>query len=163
MENRENKTYHTEETKGYPGNADEVIAMTSSDDYGKSVFREIGKLSSQLPAYVRHCCRSMHDGTDDEVLDAFRVVSYKVLSRHIGDYPFVEKHAELMRYFDPDMVKKIICANHTGKMESCLSINSSVGLPKRACLHCPKVGLWMKEMEKAGKIDEKTGKRVRYE
>jgi hypothetical protein len=133
-----------------------------TDDYGKADFKEIGVLSSQLPAYVRHCCRSIHDGTDDEVLDAFRVVSYTTLQRYADKYPFAREHMELMRYFEPAMVKKIILKNNSNKMLGCLATNTSQGLPKRACLHCPKVGLWLKLMKKAGTIDEKTGERIDY-
>ena len=130
------------------------------DDYGKSVYREIGTLSSQLPSYVRHCCRSIHDGTDDEVLNSFRIVAFTVLSKHRDKYPFVNGHLEMLEFFEPEMVKKIIMKNNSNKQLGCLATATHQGLPKRACLHCPKVGLWLKLMKKAGTIDEKTGERI---
>jgi len=129
-------------------------------DYGRADFKEIGKLSSMLPAYLRHCCRAVVvDGTDDEVLDAFRTVSYRVLMEYVDKYKFARNHAELMRIFHPEMMKDLIKSNPTPIQ--CLVSGTHQGLPKRACLHCPKISKWINLMEKYGTIDEE-GKRVGY-
>ncbi len=133
------------------------------EDYGKSKFREIGQLSSMLPAYVRHCCRSIHDGTDILVLDAFRTEAYKTLVRFQDKYGFIPGHMELLRIYDPEKIQEIIKTTRIKDrkiaFEGCLSTGTVLGLPKRACLHCPKVGEWIQRMKEGGTIDETTGKR----
>lgn len=128
-------------------------------DYGKSEFKEIGILSSQLPSYVRHCCRSLYDGTDEDVLEAFRTTSYRVLSDYRDKYKFAGKHAELLQIFNPETMKDLITSNK--QLIPCLATQTHQGLPKRACLHCPKVALWIKRMSEYGTIDD-TGQRRGY-
>lgn len=135
------------------------------EDYGKDTFKEIGKLSSMLPAYIRHCCRAMHDGTDLDVLDAYREVAYKVLLNYTEKYKFVNNHLELLRIYTPEMMQNLIKCNQGESRRiglQCLSTSTAIGLPKRACLHCPKVSTWVKVMQKAGTIDETTGERKDY-
>ena len=120
------------------------------NDYGLNDFREIGKLSSMLPAYFRHCCRSLHDGTDDNVLLAYRDVALRELKPFKKKYDFAVEHSGLMLEYTPDDVKKIILGNSVS-LTSCHAINTTNGLPKRSCLHCPKVGLWLRIMKEGVK------------
>lgn len=140
--------------------------MVNIDDpYGRDTFREIGRLSSLLPSYVRHCCRSIYDGTDDEVLDAYREEAFKVLTHHVKKYGFVEKHMDLFKLYDPEMMKEMIQAHvYDSLAESlyCLATSSNTGLPKRACLHCPKVARWIATMKRAGTMNPETGERYGY-
>jgi hypothetical protein len=122
------------------------------DAYGYEQFREIGKLSSMLPAYVRQCCRSLHDGTDDAVLDCYRIAAINALKAYRNEYPFVIDHMKTLKINNPESVKRVIIANKAG-LNSCLAINTSNGLPKRACLHCPKVGLWMRIIREEKQCD----------
>jgi hypothetical protein len=127
--------------------------MNTPLEDGKQKFREIGMLSSQLPAYVRHCCRALYDGTDDGVLDAFRIVSYKTLVQYKDEYPFIKNHLEIMRLYEPSMVKEMIRENQV--LVQCLAKSTHQGLPKRACLHCEKIGKWIAIMNNYGKMNEK--------
>lgn len=135
------------------------------DDFGRAKFQEIGKLSAIFPAYVRHCCRALYDGTDIEVLEAYREIGYKTLVNYRDVYDFARKHCFLMQTYSPDMVQDVIKENpseHKSIAFQCFAISSSVGLPKRACLHCPKVAGWMKIMNRAGTINPETGERYGY-
>ena len=126
------------------------------DDYGKSEFSEIGKLSSMLPAYIRHCCRSLHDGTDTNVLDAYRTVAYKTLLKYEKKYTFIHKHLDTLKIFSPDDIREMIQKTHCDNAKTqfyCLATSTALGLPKRACLHCPKVSVWMKRLNEAGTVD----------
>lgn len=141
------------------------MPLTHDDPYGYEKFKEIGKLSSMFPAYVRQCCRSLHDGTDTSVLESYREVAIKVLWQYQKKYPFVDRHLELLRIFDSSMVQELITLNPPDNAKEafyCLCTTSNNGLPKRACLHCSKVGRWIDIMKKCGTIDEKTGKRYDY-
>jgi len=123
--------------------------MTTKPDnrYGQCDFREIGKLSSYWPAYVRQCCRALRDGTDREVLQANRLVAYSVLSKHSDKYQFAKRHMIMFDEFSPIEVQDLIRANRGDlKDMGCYALTNSAALPKRACLHCPKIGLWMKIM-----------------
>lgn len=134
-------------------------------DYGHADFKKIGKLSAIFPAYVRHCCRALYDGTDLEVLEAYRVIGYKVLVEYRDQYDFARKHCLLLQTYTPDMVQDVIQSNpseHKTIAFQCFAQSSSVGLPKRACLHCPKVSGWMKIMNRAGTINPETGERYDY-
>lgn len=124
--------------------------MTKPDNrYGQVDFKEIGKLSSFWGAYVRQCCRALRDGTDTEVLQANRLVAYSVLSRYAERYTFAKRHMILFDTFAPSDVQEIIHANMGERNDmGCYATLNSVGLPKRACMHCPKVGLWIKTMNK---------------
>ncbi len=136
------------------------------DDYGKEKFIEIGRLSSMLPAYIRHCCRGLHDGTDVNVLDAYREVAYKTLLKYSQKYKFVPNHLELLRIYTPDMVQEMITHNAEIGMKrqllTCMATSTPLGLPKRACLHCPKVSGWIKIMNRAGTINKETGERYEH-
>ena len=119
--------------------------MTYNEDYGRNRFKEVGVLSSMLPSYVRQCCRSMYDGTDNEVLDTNREIAFHVLAKFKRDYDFVDRHLFIIRAYTPEMVKEMIQANMP-KLDSCMAIKTHQGLPKRACLHCPKMADWMRIM-----------------
>lgn len=134
-------------------------------DFGREKFKEIGTLSAIFPAYVRHCCRALYDGTDIEVLNAYREIGYKVLVNYRDKYDFARKHCELLQAYDPAMVQEVIQCNPSESKSvafQCFAISSSVGLPKRACLHCPKVGAWIKIMNRAGTTNHETGERYDY-
>ena len=130
------------------------------DDYGKAEFKEIGKLSSFFPAYVRQCCRALRDGTHYEVLDANRKVALKILKPYCKKYEFALRHYHLMEKYNPIEVQYIIkhLPSETTATETfhCHATETSIGLPKRACLHCPKVGRWIRAMDE-GYFDEQRG------
>jgi len=132
-------------------------------DYGKYDFREVGKLSSFLPSYVRHCCRSRYDGTDTQVLDSFRYVSIRVLQEYKETYPFVNNHLTILKYYSPDMVLELM-ENFDEKpaVLGCMATAHTIGLPKRACLHCPKVGQWIRRMHLTGTVNKETGERYDF-
>lgn len=138
--------------QGNPVESIKVVLILHVDEYGYKDFREIGKLSSMLPAYVRQCCRSLHDGTDDMVLDCYRIAAISALKPYTQDYPFVKDHIATLKMSSPEDIKKIIVSNKSG-LASCLAINTPNGLPKRACLHCPKVGLWMRILREVKEWD----------
>lgn len=127
-------------------------------DYGKDDFREIGTLSSMLPAYIRQCCRATYDGTDAEVLEAYRLQAYKVMLKYREKYQFMQSHIDLLTLYSPsdmwEMMGLIKPDTH-----DCLASTNSNGLPKRACLHCHYVGKYLNAMRQTGHIDKPTGKR----
>jgi len=139
------------------------MSLTDKDDkFGYEQFKEIGKLSSMLPAYVRQCCRSLHDGTDTEVLEAYRENAIKVLWNFQKKYAFVDKHLSTLKLYDSSTMQELIRENPGDRLKEalyCLCTSSNNGLPKRACLHCPKVGTWIKIMNRAGTINPETGDR----
>lgn len=141
------------------------MSLDHDDKYGREKFKEIGTLSSMLPAYVRQCCRSMHDGTDVTVLEAYRETAIKVLWSFQREYDFVRVHLEIMKIYDSTMVRELIekYPGDTMKEASyCLCTSSNNGLPKRACLHCPRVGRWIMLMKRAGTTNPETGERYDY-
>ena len=75
--------------------------MIQKSDFGHDEFREIGKLSSMLPAYIRQCCRATYDGTDAQVLDAYRLQAYKVMLDYREKYPFLKSHIDLLTLYSP--------------------------------------------------------------
>jgi hypothetical protein len=128
------------------------------NDFGHDEFREIGKLSSMLPAYIRQCCRAMFDGTDDYVLESYRLQAYKILLEYRDKYQFVKPHIDLMGLYSPSEMKGMIgLVKPDG--HDCFASNTSLGMPKRACLHCHYVGKYLSTMRKAGTVDEATGRR----
>jgi len=133
------------------------------EDYGRSDFKEIGTLSSIFPSFVRQCCRSRYDGTQIEVLEAYREVAIRTLHRFQKKYTFVDRHLDLLKVYDSSEIVQLIENNPGDSLKEafyCLATRDNMGLPKRACLHCPKVSGWIKRMEKAGIIDGETGKRI---
>jgi hypothetical protein len=119
----------------------------TTDDMGRARFKEIGRLSSLWPSYVRHCCRALHDGTDREVLEENRLTALYVLDKYSSKYAFAKKHFDLMNRFYPSDIWDIIRDNKGERNEAltpCYATMHNVGLPKRSCLHCPKVAHWMK-------------------
>ena len=127
------------------------------NDFGYDEFREIGKLSSMLPAYIRQCCRAQFDGTDEYVLEAYRLQAYKVLLEYREKYQFIPKHIDLMGMYPPKVMKEMIGIVKPDSHD-CLSSTTAIGMPKRACLHCHYVGKYLSIMRRAGTIEH--GRRV---
>jgi len=112
-----------------------------------SQYRILGSLSQQLPSYVRMCCRSGYDGTDNEVLDSFRLLALKTLSDYYQMYPFVPKHMKILEFWKPDMLTGLILSSFaSATLNTCRAQTDSHSMPKRSCLHCPCVGHVLRTM-----------------
>ena len=110
-------------------------------------FKVVGKLSSLFPSYVRQCCRSRFDGTDIYTLEANRTIARKMLMPYVNDYTFAVAHLELFDKWYPPVVLDLIrsMVDLPTKGDVCPATMAGTS-PKKACLHCPRVGMFMDAM-----------------
>lgn len=112
-----------------------------------SQYRTLGSLSQQLPSYVRMVCRARYDGTDELVLNEFRLLALKTLSDYYNMYSFVPVHTKILEYWKPDMISGLMHESFsTATLNTCIAQTETFSMPKRACLHCPCVGHLLRAM-----------------
>jgi hypothetical protein len=112
--------------------------MLQSDE-----FKLIGSSSQLFPAYVRTCCRSFYDGTDTDVLEAYRHQAFKFIqsrTKEIDHYAFVKKHQQLIQIWNPEALIAMIEGEHKKDLVLCVAKRDTHGKPKAMCLHCKIAG-----------------------
>ena len=129
--------------------------MTDINDLNNE-FKVIGKISSLLPSYIRHCCRAQYDGTDIYVLEANRNIALKMLSLYARKYRFAEVHFEILQQYSAVEMMDLI-GEHKSRIIDCMATQNNNGLPKRACLHCPEVGKLIRIMTNTRTEDKECG------
>lgn len=105
----------------------------------------IGRLSSLITSYIRHCCRAQYDGTDEYTLKEFRRIAINMLEKYADDYQFADYHLKLFSLLETEEMLSLV-DNTRSKKRPCLSCTNTGDLPKKICLHCPEVGKIMKKL-----------------
>lgn len=124
-------------------------------------FREIGKISQVLPAYLRVVCRARFDCTPDEVIDIARAETTAALHQAIADgydYRFVHEHIAIIETIPPaDIMQEIteeISAGHKNPLLqhliSACPMQAHRGTQKTArtqCWSCPVISSTLKHLK----------------